>query len=169
MVFCWHTELIPRIERILENALGTKIPVLDPGKVAPAKRQEWIQKNVVETGARVLITNPVCIQTGLNNLVHFASEWWHENPVCNPVIFRQARGRVDLIGQKLETSIYVPYYRGTAQDHAYTLLMHKVGVSMATDGLDAESALQAAGVGEFGVMTGFSVGKALYKLLGDSY
>jgi len=38
-------------------------------------------------------------------------------------------------------------------------------VSMATDGLDAESALQAAGVGSSENLDAFSVGRALFEML----
>lgn len=162
MVFTWHVELMPRLAMLLKR-ITPKVPVLDPSKVPTKTRIAWIEKNVVQTGARVLLTNPVCVQTGINNLVHFASIWWHENPMCNPIVKRQAEGRIDRIGQNLETRSYFPRYEDAGQMGLYELLMHKVGVSMAVDGLDAESALQAAGVGEAGAVTGFSIGKELYN------
>lgn len=162
MVFTWHVDLMPRLQRLLQT-LTSKVPILDPAKVDTKKRIAWIEKNVVQAGARVMLTNPVCVQTGINNLVHFSSIWWHENPACNAIIKRQAEGRIDRIGQRLETRAYTPRYTGSAQVDMYELLMHKVAVSQATDGLDAESALQAAGVGEAGLVTGFSIGKELYN------
>jgi hypothetical protein len=57
----------------------------------------------------------ITVQTGLNNLVYFADEVWLENPACNPVVYRQAVGRVDRIGQKKPTSIMFPLYQGTSQ------------------------------------------------------
>lgn len=168
MVFGWHRELLPRLARLIESRFGIKVPILDPTKVSPAKRQEWINKNVILKRARVMVTNPVAIQTGLNNLVHFATEWWHENPACNPITLRQGIGRVDRIGQKLETRVYFAYYEGTAQPHTYSLLMHKVAVSASTDGHNPESALQAAGVGDSSTVTSFSVGRYLYKILESS-
>lgn len=164
MVFTWHVDLMPRLQRLLQT-LTPKVPILDPAKVDTKKRISWIEKNVVQAGARVMLTNPVCVQTGINNLVHFSTIWWHENPACNAIIKRQAEGRIDRIGQKLETRAYTPRYTGSAQVDMYELLMHKVAVSQATDGLDAESALQAAGVGESGLVTGFSIGRELYARL----
>lgn len=166
LVLTWHVELIPRIQKLIETKFGWKVPVLDPAKVPTGKRQSWIDKHVVGPKSPVLITNPVCVQTGLNVLVHFSSQWWHENPACNPTIYRQAKGRSDRIGQDKEIRIFLPRYTVVSQEKAMSLLFHKVGVSMATDGLDCESALTAAGVGDVGV-SGLSVGKELYNMISE--
>lgn len=167
MVFSWHVTLLPRIAKLIEAELGVKVPILFANKVATGKRQEWINKNVVKKGARVLVTNPVAIQTGLNNLVHFSTQIWMENPACNPIITRQATGRVDRIGQTKETRILFPVYAGTLQEQLHDLLLHKVAVSTATDGLDPESALLASGVGPDAFMTGMSIGKQLWAMLSN--
>jgi SNF2 family DNA or RNA helicase len=112
-----------------------------------------------------MVTNPVAVQTGLNNLVYFSTEIWMENPACNPVIYRQAVGRVDRIGQKKETRILLPVYTDTLQDKMYDLLMRKIAISTATDGLDPESALQAAGLGDDDYLLGLSIGKQLWSIL----
>jgi SNF2 family DNA or RNA helicase len=165
MVFPWHTQLMPRIARMLEAATGEKAPILWAEKVAPKKREDWINKEVVSKGRRLLIVNPVAVQTGLNNLVHFATEVWLENPACNPLIRRQAIGRVRRIGQQLQTRIYTPVYKGTMQEVLHKLLLHKVGVSEAADGLDATAALQAAGVGAADELAGRDLGRMLYEML----
>lgn len=164
MILGWHTKLLPRLSRLIESRLGVEAPVLDPNKVAAAKRQAWIDKEVLKKGRRVLIVNPVAVQTGLNNLVHFSTQIWMENPAVNAVVFRQATGRIDRIGQKKETRIYFPVYRGVSQESMHKLLLHKVGVSMAVDGLDAESALHAAGVGDSSEFSALSVGKQLFEM-----
>jgi hypothetical protein len=169
LLFQWHTELLPRMQRLLEARFGFKVPILDPEKVPTGKRKDWITKHVLNKGARILLANPVCVQTGLNNLVYFCTQVWMQNPACNPIVYRQATGRADRIGQTREVRIYFPMYDVVTQTKLHSLLFHKVGVSMATDGLDAESALQAAGVGETGRVTGLSVGKELYKLLEDTW
>ncbi len=165
MVFGWHTILLPRLARLIEARFGIKVPILRPEKVPTAKRQDWIDKEIVSKKRRVLVVNPVAIQTGLNNLVYFSTEIWMENPACNPIIKRQAEGRVDRIGQTKETRIFFPVYAGTAQQALHELLMRKVAVSLSTDGLDAQSALQAAGAGDESGFAGFSVGKQLYELI----
>lgn len=168
LLFPWHTEVLQRWAHLLHARFGWKIPVLSPEKVPTAKRQSWIDKHVIDPGAKVLVSNPVCVQTGLNNLRYFPTQVWGQNPVCNPIVYRQGVGRSDRIGQTKEVRIYFPVYTGM-QMKAHSLLLHKVGVSQAVDGLDADSAFQAAGVGETGAVTGFSVGKELYKLFGENW
>lgn len=169
MVLSWHVNVLPRLARLISEALdGERVPILYANKVQTAKRQDWITNQVVKRGARVMVTNPVAIQTGLNNLVHFATELWMENPACNPITFRQGSGRVDRIGQQLETRIKFPIYKGTLQEALYDLLMQKVAVSISTDGLDPESALLAAGVGSEEYLTGLSIGKHLWAMLSNS-
>jgi len=165
MVFSWHVTTLPRVARLIEERVPKKVPILYADKVPTGKRQDWIDREVIRKGARVLVANPVAIQTGLNNLVWFASELWMENPACNPITFRQAMGRVDRIGQKKETRIHFPVYEDTLQEACYDLLMKKVAVSVSTDGLDPESALQAAGVGEDEYVAGLSIGKQLWRML----
>jgi hypothetical protein len=133
--------------------------------VPTAKRETWINQEVISKKRRVLIANPITVQTGLNNLVYFADEVWFENPACNPVIYRQAVGRVDRIGQKKPTRVVFPLYEGTSQADLHRLLMQKVAVSMSADGLDGESAMQAAGIGDDGGFSSFAVGRQLYELL----
>jgi hypothetical protein len=168
MVLGWHVELLPRLVRVIERELGIKAPLLRPEKVPTRKRQEWIEREVVRKGRRVLVANPIAIQTGLNNLVHFSSQAWMENPACNPIALRQTVGRVDRIGQKLETRIHFPVYANTLQEKLYTLLMRKVAVSTATDGLDAESVLLASGGGQDGALLGLSVGRQLWAILQEA-
>lgn len=165
MIFAWHQRLLPRLARLLEAELGEPCPILDPAKVPTGKRQAWINKEIVKQKRRVMVCNPVTIQTGLNNLVYFSDELWMENPACNPIVYRQAVGRVDRIGQREPTRIWFSIYTGTAQEKLHQLLLHKVAVSMSTDGLDADSALSAAGIGEDDGLSSFAVGRQLYEMI----
>lgn len=167
MILAWHISVLPRLHQILEKELGERVEVLYSDKVSTAKRQDWIDQKVVKKGVRVLISNPVTIQTGLNNLVHFATEIWMENCGCNPLVYRQTNGRVDRIGQRKETRIFFPVYKDTLQANLYDLLMRKVAVSISTDGLDPESAMFAAGLGEDTYLTGLSIGRQIWKIIQD--
>jgi hypothetical protein len=167
MVFIWHVDVLPRLQGLILEHLGEDAPILLAEKVPTGKRQAWIDAKIVRPNRRIMLANPVCIQTGLNNLVHFSSQIWIENPACNPTIFRQAIGRVDRIGQKAsETRIHLPVYVGTLQEALYGLLLRKVAVAVSADGLDPESALQAAGAGEDdGYLSGLSIGKQLWEMM----
>lgn len=167
MVFGWHISILPRLSRIIYEATGEEAVILYADKVPTAKRQEWIEKNIVKKGRRVMVANPVCIQTGLNNLVHFSSEIWMENPACNPITWRQAIGRVDRIGQKHETRIHMPVFQNTLQEQMYDLLMMKVAVSTSADGLDNESMLAMSGA-QLGLSSaGLSIGRQLWAMLNE--
>lgn len=165
MVFAWHVDLLPRLQRLLQDKLGEVVPVLNPDKVTTGKRQAWIEKEVTKKNRRVLIVNPVAVQTGLNSLTHFSTVVWFENPACNPVVYRQANGRIDRIGQTKATRVLFPVYDMTLCSALHKLLLHKVAVSLATDGLDNEATLAAAGLGESTGLTGLSVGKQLYDII----
>lgn len=179
LVFPRHTALMPRLARIIERELGVECPVLyasspPQSALAPKRkvsvpsaknRQEWIEREVVAKGARVLVVNPDAVQTGLNVLVHFDTVWWHENPMCDAIIHRQANGRVDRIGKTKPTrSLYA--VAGDLQDKAHKLLSHKVAVSLGADGLDFGSALEMAGLGgDADALDALSLGRQLYKIL----
>ncbi len=165
LVFTWHVALMPRLARLISARIGEPVPMLQSEKVPTSKRQAWIDREVIGKKRKVLLCNPVTVQTGLNNLVYFATEVYVQNPACNPLVYRQAVGRVDRIGQKLASRILFPVYTGTAQVQAYKLLMTKVSVSLSTDGLDGEAALEAAGAGDGVGATGMSVGKQLFDLI----
>jgi SNF2 family DNA or RNA helicase len=151
--------------RLREAQCKCRVVILEADKVNSKKREHWIDKHVVKPGIEVLLVNPVAVQTGLNNLVHFCSVIWYENPGCNPQVRRQAQGRVYRIGQTKPVRNYTLYYENTAQSLLHELLLYKVGISEAVDGLDPKGSLQAAGVGEVSELSGQSVGAVLYKML----
>jgi SNF2 family DNA or RNA helicase len=169
MVLTWHLGLLPRLLKLCGQieAVGAEgVVVLNAEKVPPQKRQDWIDREVVKRKRKVLVANPVAIQTGLNNLVWFSTQVWMENPACNAIVYRQSMGRVDRIGQTRQTRVHFPLYAGTMQEQLHALLLKKVAVSVSTDGLDPESALAAAGVAEDDVLTGLSIGKQLWAMIG---
>lgn len=163
VVFAWHLDLIPRLARLCSEVGRTA--VLDAGKVPPGKRDAWIAKEIAKK-TRVLVLNPVCVSTGINSMVpYFSTVVWYENPACNPLIRRQANGRVRRIGQDREARFYSLVYQDSAQAVAQRLLMHKSGIGEAADGLDATAALQAAGVGATDITAAQDIGRALFEAL----
>ena len=165
MVHGWHLALLPRLARLLQERLGESVPILYADKVPTAKRQAWIDKNIVAKKIRCMVVNPVAISTGLNNLVHFSTIWQHESPGCSPTVDRQAIGRIDRIGQTKETRVFRAYYGGTLQEKMYELLMNKESIAIACDGLDPEIAMLAAGIEQDSFITGLSLGKALFAMM----
>ena len=183
MVFAWHVSgkyngsdekhtersILLRLARLIREHCGAVVTVMHADKVPPKKRLEWIDKQV-KSGMQVLVTNPVAISTGLNNLVHFCTEIWMENPAVNPNHYRQSIGRVDRIGQTRQTRIFFPVYRSThsdlnLQERLYDLLLRKVAVATSTDGLDNDSILAAAGLGDDDSMMSLSIGRQIWAML----
>jgi hypothetical protein len=189
LIFGYHVIVLPRLRRLIQEQLGEPCALLlaTPDKSikttrvgkplangegpigAPGtdKRKPWIAQEIIGRGVRVMVVNSTAVQTGLNNLVHFNSIIWMENPACSPIGFRQANGRIFRPGQEKETRIFFTVYIDTAQAAAHSLLMLKVGVSEGTDGLDARGAMAAAGVGEQATMSAFGVGKQLFSMMED--
>jgi len=167
IVYGYHVELLPRLKRVIEENIGEPVALLESRKVPPHERESWIETNVLKPGKRVLVLNPVGVKTGINNLVSFSTAIWFENPACNPEIMRQANGRIDRIGQTQPTRMLIPIYTGSLQEQLQSLLMAKVAVSLQTDGLSGESALEAAGASSEDVLNiGFdNIGKMLFELL----
>lgn len=165
LVFVWHADcgLQARLARVIEAELGEPCPILHADKVPAKKREAWIEREILAKHRRLLIVNPVAVGTGLNVLTHFSSLVWFQPPGCLPKAMRQAEGRVYRIGQTRPTRIYWLLYGATSQEILHRLLLLKVAESVAVDGLDPASALQASGVGTPEGMSGFDVGRAIFE------
>jgi hypothetical protein len=155
-----------RYQRLFQEQLGERPVFLDVGKVKAADREDWLDKRVIEPGRRILITNPKAVQTGLNNLVAFSRAIWVQGPDYDARVVRQANGRVHRIGQKLDVTIEVPFYQGTAQEVAVNLVARKITSSVQVDGLSIEGALESAGAGggdDEANQAALGIGQAIYE------
>lgn len=157
--------LVRRLQRLITAALGPVVATLDPAKVPTQTRQTWIDAEVIGKGKGVLIVNAQTIKTGLNNLVPwFSTAIWMQNPDANAITYRQANGRLHRIGQTNPVRIYMPVYASGPQALAMQLLGRKVSASLAVDGLDLTSALDAVGAGTGEGVQVLELGRALYEL-----
>ncbi len=168
LVFVTHSGEIGVVERLMRRIAEQtgEYPIfLDAGRVPTQKREAWINTRVIGAGKRIMIANPTSIQTGLNNLVWFSTAIWMENPNCNAIVFRQANGRLDRIGQTRAVRILVPVYADTPQSLAQDLLARKVAASEQVDGMDVAASLDAAGAGVRDALDTLEMGRAIYALL----
>ena len=170
LLFIRHVSsgLPERLSRLLrESNTAQRVIYLNASRVPAPKRKEWITDKVVRADGQVLIVNPNAVRTGLNNLVHFASAWWHEIDYSAQT-YRQANGRLHRVGQELPVDVRVPHYTGTAQEVAVDLVARKVTASLQVDGLDVRGALEAAG-GELAARVAaeasLAMGRAIYERL----
>lgn len=169
IVFVCHTGsgLPQRLLRLIREEVTLESAWLDAKKVPTAGRQEWINANILAKGVEVLLVNPDAVRTGLNNLVTFSRAVWFELDY-KPQTYRQANGRIHRIGQLLDVLIYFPIYENTAQRIAFDLLAAKVSASLQVDGLDVQSALEAAGAEgaeRAAIEAMLSMGQAIYERL----
>jgi len=169
IVFLRHTgsrHLPHRLTKLI-GALTPKVAWLDSKKVPTAKRESWIDSNVIAAQVKVLLVNPNAVRTGLNNLVAFSTAIWYELDY-SATTCRQANGRLHRIGQTRPVTIWTPYYRETAQQVAFDLVAKKITASLQVDGLDLQGALEAAGASAestASVATAMSLGQAVYEAL----
>lgn len=167
IVFLRHTgtpELPLRILRLLRE-VTPRVAWLDVKKVPPARREEWIDENVLAQDVEVLVLNPSAVKTGLNNLVSFSAALWYEMDL-SAYTYRQANGRLHRIGQTRPVAIEIPFYAGTAQELLFDLVAKKVSTSLRVDALDLQAALEAVGASQDDASarsTALSLGQAVYR------
>jgi hypothetical protein len=119
---------------------GIRTDVLLP-KVPPEKREEWVEKRV-DSGIQVLITNPKCVETGLDlntftTLIFYSMGY-------NLFTLRQASRRSWRINQTApRVEVYLLYYIETMQAKAIKLMASKLAVAGLIEGTFSEEGLAA--------------------------
>lgn len=170
IVFLRHTgtaRLPERLLRLIGEQVTHDCAWLNTKKVSTAKRETWINKEILAKGVKILLVNADAVRTGLNNLVTFTTAIWHEL-TWSATTYRQANGRVHRIGQTRPVSVLVPYFAGTAQETGFDLVAQKVSASLQVVGLDMQAALEAAGASEessASVATAMALGEAVYRAM----
>ncbi|MBQ9721771.1 MAG: hypothetical protein IJV64_13925, partial [Oscillospiraceae bacterium] len=121
---------------------GVKAEVLLP-KVPPEKREEWVDKRLA-AGLQVLITNPRCVETGLDlnaftTLIFYSMGY-------NLFTFRQASRRSWRINQTApRVEVYMLYYEDTMQAKAMKLMGSKLAVASLIEGNFSDEGLASMG------------------------
>ncbi len=119
---------------------GIRTDVLLP-KITPEKREEWVEKRV-SSGLQVLITNPKCVETGLDlnaftTLIFYSMGY-------NLFTLRQASRRSWRINQTApRVEVYLLYYAGTMQAKAMKLMASKLAVAGIIEGSFSDEGLAA--------------------------
>ena len=119
---------------------GFRTEILPPS-VPPEKREAWVEKRV-HTGCQVLITNPKCVETGLDlnaftTLIFYSMGY-------NLFTLRQAARRSWRINQTApRVEVYMLYYVDTMQAKAMKLMASKLAVAGIIEGNLSEEGLAA--------------------------
>lgn len=110
------------------------------------KREEWIEKQY-QKGVQVIITNPKCVETGLD-IIQYPSIYYYETSY-DIKLMRQSEKRAYRPNQKYECRIYYAYYINTLQEDAIKLQGTKKASSLAVEGIFSEDMLSQMGdIGE---------------------
>ena len=134
-----RTDSQEKLRKLLrENGYRTEI--LTP-QVATEKREEWVDKRV-KNGLQVLITNPSCVETGLD-LNAFTTIIFYSMGY-NLFTLRQASRRSWRINQTApKVEVYMLYYADTMQAKAMKLMASKLAVAGIIEGTFSEEGLAA--------------------------
>lgn len=109
--------------------------------VPPEKREDWVEKRV-KAGLQVLITNPKCVETGLDlnaftTLIFYSMGY-------NLFTLRQASRRSWRINQtEPRIEVYMLYYADTMQAKAMKLMASKLAVAGIIEGTFSDEGLAA--------------------------
>ena len=126
------------LKLLQENGYRTEI--LAP-QIATEKREEWVDKRV-KNGLQVLITNPSCVETGLD-LNAFTTIIFYSMGY-NLFTMRQASRRSWRINQTApKVEVYMLYYADTLQAKAMKLMASKLAVAGIIEGTFSEEGLAA--------------------------
>ena len=119
---------------------GIHAAILKPS-IPPEKREEWVERRV-RTGIQVLITNPACVETGLD-LNAFTTIIFYSMGF-NLFTLRQASRRSWRINQTApRVEVYMLYYKDTMQAKAMKLMASKLAVAGLIEGSFSEEGLAA--------------------------
>ena len=119
---------------------GIHAAILKPS-ILPEKREEWVERRV-RTGIQVLITNPACVETGLD-LNAFTTIIFYSMGF-NLFTLRQASRRSWRINQTApRVEVYMLYYKDTMQAKAIKLMASKLAVAGLIEGSFSEEGLAA--------------------------
>ena len=149
-----ETNVTKRLKDIIEARLGVRTAILDSKAVDPEEREEWIHRQAEENGVKVVITNPRCVETGLDFV------WDSENGVrynYPTLIFYQlgyslftviqaSRRHYRLI-QDRECHTYYMAWEGTIQATVIELIAQKFACTSAIQGQFSTEGLAAMASG----------------------
>lgn len=144
-----------RLRDILMKYCGLKeneVVILESSSPAAREREEWIHKKAA-AGAKVFITNPKCVETGLDFIFKYEGKSYNYPSIIyfqmgyNLFTLWQASRRHYRLSQKEECRTYYLAYRGTVQEAAIKLMAEKMSATSAIQGKFSAEGLSAMASG----------------------
>ena len=134
-----RTDSQKKLQKLLCSE-GYRTEILTP-QIATDKREDWVNKRV-KNGLQVLITNPRCVETGLD-LNAFTTIIFYSMGY-NLFTLRQASRRSWRINQTApRVEVYMLYYADTMQAKAMKQMASKLAVAGIIEGTFSEEGLAA--------------------------
>ncbi len=142
-----------RLKQIIEDHLGAKVAVLESMSPEPLKREAWIHEQVEKNKVDVIITNPRCVETGLD-FCWEANGTYYSIPTL--IFFQmgyslytvwQASRRHFRLNQKFECRTYYMGLHQTIQMTAISIVAEKQVATSAIQGKFSSEGLAAMAVG----------------------
>ena len=144
-----------RLRDVLMKHCGLKeseVVILESSSPAAREREEWIHKKAA-AGAKVFITNPKCVETGLDFIFKYEGKSYNYPSIIyfqmgyNLFTLWQASRRHYRLSQKEECRTYYLAYRGTVQEMAIKLMAEKMSATSAIQGKFSAEGLSAMASG----------------------
>ncbi len=123
-----------RLVQVLAQGGVDSVAVLNPN-ISPRKREKWLN----DQKARVLITNPRLVETGLD-LVQYSTVIFYEVEYSLYTLWQACR-RVWRLGQTKPVKVFYLAYEGTLEEKAYALIGQKIKAAQLLYGDEVASAL----------------------------
>lgn len=124
LVFAHHRVMLDHLSATCEKAKAMYIRI--EGSTPGDTRQALVDEFQQRADVRVAVLSITAASTGLTltaaNLVVFAELYW------NPGILVQAEDRVHRLGQRDCVSVHYLVARGTADDHIWPMVQHKLSI-----------------------------------------
>lgn len=149
-----ETNISDRLQAIIEEHCNLKgrVQILRSETPTPAKREKWIQKRASE-GIKVFITNPKCVETGLDFCFNYEGKEYNFPTLIfyqmnyELATIWQASRRAYRLSQTKECRTYYMGYANTLQQTAIEIMAQKQVAASAIQGKFSTEGLSAMASG----------------------
>lgn len=150
-----QTCITQRLKDILMHHAGLKdneVIILDSAAVEASEREEWIHEKA-ESGMKVCIVNPRCVETGLDFCFKYKDVAYNYPSIIfyqmgySLFTIWQASRRHYRLNQKQECRTYYMAYRGTVQEVVISLIAEKMAATSAIQGKFSAEGISAMAQG----------------------
>lgn len=149
-----ESNITGRLKSIIERFcnLSGRVQIIEAASPAPLKRESWIQRKASE-GTKVFITNPKCVETGLDFCFNYEGREYNYPTLIfmqmsyEMSVIWQASRRHYRLNQRKECRTFYLAYEGTLQTAALEIMAAKQVATSAIQGKFSSEGLAAMAKG----------------------